>query len=151
MVRLKGDAMPLPGPNVEGDGGTWAMAVAVGSMFVNIVVAICTGVWTLGRTRNATDERIAEKEKTVAGDLTALERRLEESINVSTDRFGETVAAIRAKITETELWNRDNFVSKQTFQVVIGDIKRSWERFEDQLKERFDKIDEKLDQRNKTD
>jgi hypothetical protein len=135
--------MPLPGPNVEGDGGSWAMVVAFCSMFVNLVVAICTGVWTLGRTRNATDERIAEKEKKVAGDLVEMERRLERE-------FGETVTAIRNKVNETELWNRDNFVSKATFQAVVSDMKRSWERFEDDLKQSLKSINEKLDQRNKS-
>jgi hypothetical protein len=141
--------MPLPGQVGEGDGSSWAMFIAICSVCVNAVGLIITGAWTLARTRNATDEKVAERRGAAAIDMVALERRLEASIDNSTRQFGETVTAIRAKVTETELWNRDNFVSKETFQTVIGEMKNSWERFEDNLNARFNTLDEKLDRRNK--
>lgn len=136
--------MMQPGPTVDGDGGSWAMVVALCSMFVNAIGLVVGWVWTAGRMRNATDEKIAEKEKAAIADLTAAERRLE-------SRFGETVTAIRSKVMEIELWNRDNFVSKATFQLFVSDFRRSFERLEDNIKEGFAAINEKLDARNKSD
>lgn len=83
--------------------------------------------------------------------LIELERRLEGSIDKSVIMFGDTAAALRAKITDVELWNRDNFVSKKTFQAVTDELKRSWERFEDNLNDRFKDLGDKIDQQNKAD
>jgi predicted nucleotidyltransferase len=130
-----------------GDGG-WAIVISLATMFVNAVIAIGGGIWALAHSRNSTDEKIASKERTGADNLVDLERRLRIEISDSTRSFGETVTAIRAKVSETELWNRDNFVNKDTFDTVIGDMRRSWERFEDKLNGRFDMIETKLD-RNK--
>ena len=54
------------------------------------------------------------------------------------------MTAIRTKITEVELWNRDNFVSKGTFKAVTDDLKRSWERFADKLTNKLGEIDREL-------
>jgi hypothetical protein len=42
-------------------------------------------------------------------------------------RYGETAAAIRNKINEVEIWNRDNFVRRHDFSAVIDGINRSIE------------------------
>lgn len=133
------------------DGGSWAIIIACCSMLINLIVAIVTGVWTWGRTTNATDEKIAVKDKAAAAELTELERRMKIDVDCATKNFGETVTAIRQKVTETELWNRDNFVSKNTFQTVIQNMERFLERFEDKLNERLDRIDKKLDRSANTD
>lgn len=52
--------------------------------------------------------------------------------------FGETGAALRQKINEVELWNRDNFVRRDTFSAVTA----SWHG---EVRTRFEKIDEKID------
>lgn len=134
----------------SGEGGvsSWALIVAACSLVLNAIMAIGASIWTLGRTHSATDEKIAEKERTATSELAALERRMQADIDNTIKNFGETMSAFRTKINDVELWNRDNFVSKLTFQTVVGDMKRSWERFEDKLSKRLDIIDEKLDQRN---
>jgi Tfp pilus assembly protein PilX len=138
----------MAGDGAGGDGGAWAIFVALAAMVVNLIVAIGGGIWALAHSRNSTDEKIATKEKAVGVDLADLERRMRDEISDSSRTFGETVAAIRQKVTETELWNRDNFVSKTTFQNVVSDMKRSWERFEDKLNTQLEQINKKLDRNN---
>lgn len=69
-------------------------------------------------------------------------------VDVETDKathqFGETVSAIRSKISDMELWNRDNFVNNRTFETVVSDIRR----LEDKIDRRFDAVDRKLSKMN---
>ena len=63
--------------------------------------------------------------------------------------FGETVAAIRQKMTDMELWNRDTFVTKSTFDVVMQQLRSDAERLEDKIDNRFDRLEAKLERENK--
>lgn len=65
-------------------------------------------------------------------------------IDDAVNQFGETVSAIRQKITEVELWNRDNFVNSKTFDSIVTDMRDAWRRLEDKIDRRFDMVDRKL-------
>jgi hypothetical protein len=118
------------------EGGVfWAVVVAAGTLIINIIVAILNGMSTLNRARNETDEKIDTKDKQITADLIVLERRFKEDVDSAGRAVGETMAAMRTKITEVELWGRDHYVDKST-----------WERFEEKLDRRLDRIDQKLDQ-----
>jgi hypothetical protein len=117
------------------NGAFWAIVVAAGTLTINIIVAILNGISTLHRARSETDEKIEAKDKQITADLIGLERRFKEDIDFAARAAGETMTAIRAKITEVELWGRDHYVDKST-----------WERLEEKLDKRLDRIDQKLDQ-----
>lgn len=119
----------------------WEVLIASGMLMVNFIGAIVGGTWALARDRAKLIAKMDE-------DKAALERQINDKTNEAMHNFGETVSAIRAKITEMELWNRDNFVSKGTFQTVVEQIRQSWQRFEDKIDKRLDRIDAKLDNRD---
>ena len=120
----------------------WEGAVAFAALILSVIVSAVTGTWNLGKSRNETDEKIAE-----------IRLELERQIDVETDQavhdFGETVSAIRAKINEMELWNRDNFVNKATFNTVFAQVRADTERLEDKIDARFDRLEAKLDREQK--
>lgn len=132
----------------EGDGTAWTVIVSGGAVLANLFIAGIGWVWSLGRSSKSADVKIAQRAKVVTEELNGMERRLHADIDNSTRQFGETVSAIRTKVTEIELWNRDNFVSKGTFKAVTDEMKRSWERFEDNLNDKLEAIDKKLDRNN---
>lgn len=132
----------------EGDGTAWTVIVSGGGILANLFIAGIGWVWSLGRSSKSADVKIAQRAKAVTEELNDMERRLHADIDNSTRQFGETVSAIRTKVTEIELWNRDNFVSKGTFKAVTDEMKRSWERFEDNLNDKLEAIDKKLDRNN---
>lgn len=132
----------------EGDGTAWTVIVSGGAVLANLFIAGIGWVWSLGRSSKSADVKIAQMAKVVTEELNDMERRLHADIDNSTRQFGETVSAIRTKVTEIELWNRDNFVSKGTFKAVTDEMKRSWERFEDNLNDKLEAIDKKLDRNN---
>ena len=105
---------------------------------VNFIGAVVGGTWVLARSRAKVVEKI---------DAARLE--LEQKIHIETDQtthnFGETVNAIRQKMNDMELWNRDNFVSKSTFSTVMEQWRTWFVRFEDKMDKRLDRIDAKLD------
>ena len=131
-----------------GDTGMWTVIVNAFGVAFEIIIAVVGAAWALGRSKSATDDKIAEKDKALTTELIGLERRVESGIERATREFGETAAALRQKITETELWNRDNFVNKQTFNTVIGEIRRAWEQFEARLDVRLDRLEGKIDKKD---
>src|SRR6185437_10023658 len=138
-------------PNGEG-AGLWTAIVAGGSFLVQIIMNVGTFIWVLSRSRNATDDKIANKDKAMGGELTLVERRMRDAIEKVSRDCGEMGHALREKIietdqkiTQTELWNRDNFVHKGTFTLVMQRIDERWDRFEDKLDKREDKFDKRLD------
>lgn len=58
---------------------------------------------------------------------------------------GEVGAALRAKIHELEVFTRDHFVSKQSFEAFAGRIEKSVDNLGDKIERRFDKIDERIE------
>jgi hypothetical protein len=116
----------------------WEFFVAVGGLFANLIATAIGGTWALARNNNKLVDKFHEQMD--------LERReIDIKIDSLAHNFGESVAAIRQKVTEVELWNRDNLVSKSTFQQVISDFRIALQRFEDKLDTRLGRIESKLD------
>ena len=57
---------------------------------------------------------------------------------------GEMGAALRTKIHEIEVFARDTFVRKESFELVVGRIEKSIEKMTDKLEEKIDKAIERL-------
>ena len=74
-----------------------------------------------------------------------IERKIDEETDNTVHDFGETVAAIRQKMTDMELWNRDTFVTKSTFDVVMQQLRSDAERLADRIDGRFDRLEAKED------
>ena len=63
------------------------------------------------------------------------------------NEFGETCAAIRQKLHDVEVFTRDNFVSKDSFEAVVGRFERTLEKMTERLETKFDKAVEHFHQR----
>jgi hypothetical protein len=60
-------------------------------------------------------------------------------------QFGDSLGAVREKIRDGELWNRDNFVRRSDFQAVVESINRSVEALGARMDAGLAKLDVKLD------
>lgn len=116
------------------------IVLAAGTFIVTLLAAAIGGTWAFSRANQ-------ELSKEIGAVRVELGLRLDEEIDGTVQRFGETVTAIRAKMTDMELWNRDNFVDKSTFGTFQANLADFFKRFEDKIDRRFDKIDAKLDDR----
>lgn len=132
-------------PQGPTDDGSWTVILAASSVVLNAFMAFGAGLWALMRGHRATDEKIATRGEKVAAEMVQLERKFQDDIDLATRNIGEAIRALRDSHTRAELWNRDNFVSKQTFNTVAGELKRGLERFEDRVLAEFGNINKKLD------
>lgn len=80
-------------------------------------------------------------------DVSRLEREAVVRGESYRQEFGETAAAIRQKIHDVEVFSRDHFVSKDTFETVIGRFERTVEKMTDRLEMKFDRAIEHFHQR----
>ena len=120
----------------------WEAGVALATLVLSFVISAISGTWILGKSREKLSEKIDEAKL-------ELERKIHDETDNSVHDFGETVSAIRTKMNEMELWNRDNFVNKATFNVVLAQLRSDAERLEDKIDRRFDRIEAKLDGEHK--
>lgn len=82
-------------------------------------------------------------EKSLRDDMRKDVSRLEKEAVVRGEsyrqEFGETAAAIRQKIHDVEVFSRDHFVSKDSFEAVVSRFERTVEKMTDRLETKFDK------------
>ncbi len=105
-----------------------------GMTFAALVIAYAVRItWAIGSNnesiRSDMEERFAERDRNIAERDTRLHREI-----------GETFAAMRGKIHEMEMWNRDHFVRKESFELVVGRIEKSIEKMGDKLEEKLDQM-----------
>lgn len=66
-----------------------------------------------------------------------------ERSDVIVREFGETVAAVRQKIHDVETWNRDTFVRKDSFEMVVGRLEKSIEKLGDKIEDKLERLFER--------
>jgi aminoglycoside phosphotransferase family enzyme len=81
-------------------------------------------------------------------DIVKFHRAGMEKSDVIIREFGETASAIRQKIHDIEVFSRDHFVSKDSFDSVVGRIERSFEKMTDRLEDKIEKAVERLHTRD---
>jgi hypothetical protein len=118
----------------------WLTMAAIGGvgLIIQIIVLAVGGTW-----------KLSGIEKSLSATFSAALKEHREKVDEEIDRarreFGETVTALRAKITEVELWARDNFVRRDSFQEVTRGLANTLKDFKDELKAQMDRLDGKLD------
>lgn len=59
--------------------------------------------------------------------------------------FGETAQAIRQKVHQVETWARDEFVRREDFDKVSGDLASALDRLGDKIEARLVRMEAKID------
>jgi translation initiation factor 2 alpha subunit (eIF-2alpha) len=112
--------------------------VGIGGIVVTIIGAMIRATWKAAKTET---EIIAKIEK----DRIELREQLTQEHSELMKQFGDSLSAVREKIRDNELWNRDNFVRRSDFQAVIESINRSVEALGTRMDAGLAKLDAKLD------
>ncbi len=133
------DAVPVM---MERSSDLW---IQLGGLAITTLALAVTGTWQLGKMRDDLSTEIATQRKEIDKDL--------DEHKVQT---GETVAAIRQKVTDnelaaarTELEMYKTFVRRDTFSEAIGRLERSVDAKLTELKTsssaQFEKLDAKIE------
>lgn len=88
-----------------------ALLIEAGILLVQTITILATGIWKLGEVKDDLKEEMIEHRDDTSKEVAILRREV-----------GETMTAFRNKITEVELYIRDTYVSKPTFDVNIERI-----------------------------
>lgn len=110
---------------------------AIAALVLNVTVAIVGLTWGLSKIRDTVRDQIDARREEVDEDIEKLRRE-----------FGETSAALRTKVTEVELWARDNLVKKDSFGVVTDRISTELKNFAERIDRRLERMEEKIDNRS---
>lgn len=94
----------------------WTVVIAAASLQIVVLTSAVIIVWRLSRTEMALRTEFSEKQ-----------------------------AAISAKIYQVEIWARDEFVRKGSFEIVITRIEAGFRELRSEIGGRLDKVSEKID------
>lgn len=114
---------------------------------VTLASAVGGGVWWLSRIEKGVRDDMDAQIDNVQRDIQNVERSVVDRTESIRHEFGETASAIRQKIHETETWNRDTFVRKDSFELVIGRLEKSIEKLGDRLEAKIDRAAERIEHR----
>lgn len=109
-------------------------AIAVAGFFVNLVVMIVGGTWKLGRMQAALTEAVLTHKREVGEEFSIVRRE-----------FGEAVSALRQKVTDVEIWSRDNFARRDSVHTLGGRLETQMMQLEERLSGQLEKLDKRLE------
>jgi hypothetical protein len=118
-------------------GLTFAEFAAGAALLLNVSIAIVGATWGLAKIKEAVRDLMEMHRKEVDQELSMLGRN-----------FGETAAALRQKVSDVEIWGRDNYVRRDDFLVATGEIKAGIALLGERLENRFERMESKIDGRD---
>jgi hypothetical protein len=77
-------------------------------------------------------------------DIAHLEKSAKDRSDLMTREFGETVSAIRQKVHDVEMFTRDTFVRKDSFELVVGRLEKSIEKLGDKIEDKLERFVERF-------
>ena len=111
--------------------GTFAMAV------VGYAIKL---TWQVSRVEQEVRDDMDAQIDNVQRDIKTMERDSLARAETLRHETGEMGSAIRQKIHDVEMFTRDTFVRKDTFEAVMTRIEKSIDKLGDRLEEKIDKM-----------
>lgn len=124
-----------------------ALVLIVGTLgfVLNIVVLSIGGTWKLSRVEASIRQSVSDHRKEIDTEIMGVRKDFSDDLTVMRREFGETGAAIRAKINEVELFMRDEFVRKRSFEAVLNEVRGDIKGMGDKLEARLLRMEGKID------
>ena len=101
---------------------------------VNTLVLAITGV-----------NKLSQTETSIRSAITSQREDIDEQFLQVRREWGETVSAIRQKVTDVELYVRDNYVRKDVFDSAMTSLGKHVEQVGDRIEARLLRIENKMD------
>lgn len=108
--------------------------LAILGFLIQFIALLSTGIWKLTRVEQSLREAVVAQRMLIDEELEKLRREV-----------GETILAIRHKITEIELFNRDTFVRRDSFQEVAHRISAELSNSSEKNERRLERIETKIE------
>lgn len=121
----------------------YGIYIGLASLALAIIAHAVRVTWQVSRIDKEIREYNDAQVDNLARDITKLERAGMERAETLRHEFGETGTALRTKIHEVETWNRDTFVRKDSFEMVISRIEKTMEKAVDKIENRIEQMFER--------
>lgn len=132
----------------------YGIYLSFGTLFA-VVSGVAAVVWKLSRIEKEIREDVEAQVKDVRDNIDAhidnvqrdvknLDRESAGRAETLRHETGEMGSAIRQKIHEIEMFSRDTFVRKDSFELVIGRLEKSIEKMTDKLEDKIDKAIDRI-------
>ncbi len=108
--------------------GWFGFGLALAGFVVNLIVLAIGGTWALGRQSNKIEETLRAEHAEFR------------------TQYGDSLTALRAKVTEVEMWSRDEFIRREDFYRIVDGINKSIGALGEKIDARTDRLETKLDQ-----
>jgi hypothetical protein len=108
--------------------------LAIAAFGLNLAILVIGGTWRLSRLDVSLREAITKARDEV-----------EDRQDSITREYGEAVAAIREKVTQVELWGRDNYVRRDGFYKVRDEIAADVKSLRIEIVNRLERMETKMD------
>ncbi|UPT85173.1 hypothetical protein HAP41_0000033330 [Bradyrhizobium barranii subsp. apii] len=97
------------------EGINWTIVIAAASLEIVLITTACGVVWKLSRSEVALRSEFEEKFRSLSD-----------------------------KVYQVEIWARDEFVRKGSFELVIGRMEKSIEKIGDKIDAKFDELTKRI-------
>jgi Sec-independent protein translocase protein TatA len=124
----------------------WLLAAG---LVLNLLVLAITGTSKLNKAARDISAEIIAQRKEIDERIDRLRLEIDSRREVDLRAWGETMLAIRSKIGEMELWNRDNFARRDSVHALAGRLETRIEALDEKMSEAFEKLSSKIDERTR--
>jgi hypothetical protein len=108
--------------------------VAVAAFALNFIGTLVAGIWKLSRL-----------EVSLNAAIDASGKEIDERIERQSREFGEVASALRAKITDVELYVRDTYVRRDSFTQFAEQLTKQVDGFNMRVEQRLERMEQKID------
>jgi hypothetical protein len=116
----------------------WSLVISAGGLAIVILSSVAGLVWKLSRIELALRSEFARTVSDIQDEHTR------EIAQIRTSHAKE-VADLNAKVYQVEIWSRDEFVRKGSFELVVGRMERGLADLRGEITGRLDKMNDKID------
>ena len=114
-----------------------AEIIALTGLGLNVMVAAIGLTWGLAKIRD-----------TIRDEIDSHRIKFDDELDSVGRSFGESLAAIREKIREVELFCRDTFLRRDSFYEVTKGVTADLKALSDRIETRLERMEAKIDSRN---
>jgi hypothetical protein len=118
--------------------------IAVGTLCLALLAYAVKLTWAVSRIEKEQREYTDAQVDNLQRDLTEMTAGSVQRADSLRHEAGEMGAALRTKIHEVEVFSRDTFVRKDSFELVIGRLEKSMEKLGDRVEEKLEKFWERV-------
>lgn len=122
-----------------------AALISTAVVVVNLIVTFADRIERSNKFKAAINKALSDVRIETGEQIAELKDNIVREMKAEYATMADAMPAIREKINQVELWARDEFIRREDFYRTVDTINKNIGELGIELKNRFDKIDKKID------